>query len=293
MQTDKLLRGYACTPNGQVHYVEMGEGAPLLLLSESPRTHRQFQRLIPLLAPYFRVIAIDYPGYGNSDAPPQPVTVHGVTACVIDFLDALHLERVNVFGIHTGNKVASCLAANWPDRVDRVVLAGHTHSIIPELEARNAAIQPILDTYLPNYGENADGSHLVRDWAAAHSNVNNYWWPPKVLFARTVEQSNIEDAENRVIDYLLGWRNTVAMYKAVFAFDLADAYRRISAPTLVLELLTPQEAHYGPQAERITKIMQHAVAASIESSYLAGPQEQPVEIAQEILRFLKEDRNEQ
>ncbi len=287
MQSDKLVRGYVNTPNGQIHYVEKGDGPPLLLLSESPRTHRQFQRLIPLLSPHFRIIAPDYPGYGNSDAPPLPVTVNGITKCIVDFLDALGLEQVNIFGIHTGNKVGACLAANWPKMVNKVVLAGHTHSIIPELGTRNAAIQPILDTYLSSYGKNRDGSHLVRDWAVANSNVSSYWWTSKLLYANIIEETDVEDAESRVIDYLLGWRNTVAMYKAVFAFDLADAYKKISAPTLILELDTAQEMHYGPQAEGIALMMQNAIAMHIQSSYLAAPQEQPNEIVDVILPFLK------
>lgn len=292
MQTRKYLRGYANTPNGQIHYVEKGEGPPLLLLSESPRTHRQFERLIPLLSPHFRVIAPDYPGYGNSDGPPLPVTVDGITQCIVDFLDALGLEKVNLFGIHTGNKVGSCLAANWPQRVDRVVLAGHTHSIIPEITARNAAIQPILDTYLSSYGQNSDGAHLVRDWAVANSNVSSYWWTSKLLYGKSVEAADVEDAESRVIDYLLGWRNTVAMYKAVFAYDLEQSYKKITAHTLILELDTPQETHYGPQAEGIAKMMENATASHIASSYLAAPQEQPDEIVDVILPFLKGASNE-
>jgi pimeloyl-ACP methyl ester carboxylesterase len=288
MAADTLIRGYARTPGGQIHYAEAGEGPPLILLSESPRTHRQFLRLLPLLARHFRAIAIDTPGYGNSDPPPQPVTIRGVTGCLVDFLDARGFDRVDVLGIHTGNKLASCLAADFSQRVGKLVLVGHTHSIIPEWEARNAAIQPIFDTYLPHYATSPDGAHLVRAWTAAQANVHDYWWTPKLLFGRSVEPADVENVEARVIDYLLGWRNTVAVYQAVFDFDLEDAYKRITAPTLVLELLTPQEMHYGVQAERIAKLMKNAKATAIDSSYLAALQEQPQEVASAVLPFLTE-----
>lgn len=287
MASDRLTRGYANTPRGQIHYAEIGEGAPLILLSESPRTHRQFLRLLPLLAPHFRAIAIDTPGYGNSDAPPLPITIPGLTACIVDFLDALGIARAHVLGIHTGNKIAACLAADWPERVERIVLLGHTHSIIPDREARNAAIQPIFDNYLPHYAETADGAHLVRDWTGANANMHSLWWPPKLLFGRSVSTIDIEDAESRVTDYVLGWRNTVAVYKAVFVYDLADAYRRIAAPTLVLELLTPQEMHYGEQAASIAAMMNDGHAAAIEAAYLAAPQEQPHDIARIAVPFLQ------
>lgn len=289
-QQSHFVRGYASTRGGQIHFAEAGEGPPLLLLSESPRTHRQYRRLIPLLAPHFRVIAPDYPGYGNSDPLPGEISVKGVTEAIVQFLDALKLPKARIFGLHTGNKIGTCLAADWPDRVEKFVLCGHTHSIIPELEARNSAIQPILDTYLTEYDENVDGSHHIRNWAVAYSNVNSYWWTNRILFGQKIDADFVKDAEDRVIDYLLGWRNTVAMYKAVFAYDLAEAYTRVAAPTLVFELLTPQEMHLGEQAQRVASLMRNATTASIDSSYLAAPQEQANEIAETILPFLKGEK---
>lgn len=288
MATTSIRKGYANTARGQIHYAEAGDGPPLLLLSESPRTHRHFQRLLPLLVPHFRVIAIDTPGYGNSDPPPQPVTIPGVASRVVDFLDTMGIARTDVFGIHTGNKIASALAAGHPDRVGRVALVGYTHSIIPEREARNAAIQPIFDGYLPHYAESPDGSHLVRAWAAAHATATKLWWPSRLLFGEKVEAADVENAEAEVIDYLLGWRNTVAMYKAVFAFDLADAFARIEAPALLLELRTAQEAHFAAQADRVVQSMKNARAASLDVAYPSALQTDASRIAEVVLPFLLE-----
>lgn len=283
-----LRRGYADTSNGQLHYAEAGEGPPLLLVSESPRTHRQYRRLIPLLAPHFRVIAIDTPGYGDSDPPPQPPSIEGVTAQIAEALRALGLRRMHVFGLHTGNKIGSCLAADHAALVDKFVLVGHPHSIIPDQQARNAAIQPILDTYLPRYAaESADGAHLVRDWTYAQANTIGLWWPPKLLFGETVTPQDVEDAEDRVTDYLLGWRNTVAMYRAVFAYDMAAAWRRIDVPTLVIQLSIPQEAHFGDQAAQVAALIRDARSVCLDSAYLAGPQTHPQTLAREVLAFLR------
>ena len=54
-----ITKAYARTARGQVHYAEAGEGAPILLMGETPRGWRSFERLIPLLARHRRVIAID------------------------------------------------------------------------------------------------------------------------------------------------------------------------------------------------------------------------------------------
>jgi len=54
-----------------VFYREAGprDAPTLLLLHGFPTSSRQFELLIPLLAPYYHVIAPDYPGFGQSDAP--------------------------------------------------------------------------------------------------------------------------------------------------------------------------------------------------------------------------------
>ena len=58
----ELRKAYADVKHGQIHYVEAGEGAPLLLIGETPRGYRFFHKLVPLLAPHFRAIAIDPAG---------------------------------------------------------------------------------------------------------------------------------------------------------------------------------------------------------------------------------------
>ena len=88
-----LRKGYANTAAGQLHYAESGSGSHLLLLGETPRTYRFFERLMPLLEPQFHVIALDLPGLGNSHALPDPTFVPAVAACVASFLGALEIKH--------------------------------------------------------------------------------------------------------------------------------------------------------------------------------------------------------
>lgn len=288
MTTDAstLQFGYARTSRGQVHYVEVGSGPTLLLLSESPRSWRHFRKVLPLLAPHFRAIALDTPGYGNSHAAPSHVTIPAVADCVAEFLDSMAISRTHVLGVHTGNKLAASLAADRPEHIDRLVLAGYTHSIIPDQKARNAAILPIFERYAPRFAPSADGAHLARQWLATHAYANGLWWPPKLLTARALADDDIDAAQAEVIDYLLGWRNVVPMYQAVFDFDLADAYRRIEAPTLVLEFVTREERHLGAQAEAITRTMQRATPAELEVTFLHVLESDAEALVKTIVPFL-------
>ncbi len=117
-----LHKGYATTPHGQMHYAELGEGPPLVLIGETPRSSRFFEPILPLLAPRVRAIAFDLPGLGNSHPLPEPASVEAMAACVADALDAMGVAKAHLFGMHTGNKVAAALAADRPDLVDRLIL---------------------------------------------------------------------------------------------------------------------------------------------------------------------------
>ena len=61
-----------------MHYVEAGDGPPLVLLGETPRSSSFFMPILPLLAPRVRAIAFDLPGLGNSHALPEPTSVEAI-----------------------------------------------------------------------------------------------------------------------------------------------------------------------------------------------------------------------
>ncbi|QND44337.1 alpha/beta hydrolase (plasmid) [Rhizobium lusitanum] len=279
-----IQRAYASDALGQLHYAEAGAGPALLLIGETPRSHRFFEPLLPLLAPTVRAIAVDLPGLGNSHGLPQPMSVRAIAACMVEFFDALGIERAHVFGMHTGNKVAAALAADWPERVDRLVLAGQTHSLFPETERRNAALAPSFARYRTAAGEPIEGDAL-REWLRTKLTLDTTWWPDALLVGRESART-IANAEARSIDFLLGWRSAVPIYHAVFALDLAEAVARIEAPSLVLELTTPQEGHYGLQGERLAGLMKHAMTQTIPVTFLAAMEEQTAEIADALLTFL-------
>jgi pimeloyl-ACP methyl ester carboxylesterase len=281
-----MRRGYARTPQGEIHYAEDGEGEPLLFLHAVPRSHRYFRHALPLFAPHFRAIAMDIPGFGGSDPLSEAPAMPALAAAVVRFLDALGLERAHVFGLHTGNKIAAALAADFPARVADLVLAGQTHSLMLDKAGRDRAIHHLSDHYFPKYGESADGAHRVRHWAAAHAETQSLWWPQAVRTAATVGASDIENAEAQVIDYLQGWRNIKPVYEANFSFDLEESLKRIEARTLILELLTPQEMQLGEQAERVRSVMKRAQAASVHADGEVFETD-PKRVAEPALQFLR------
>src|SRR5690242_17328012 len=120
MSRRKIMpRGYAESALGQIHYRREGSGPTLLLLSASGRSSRMFTRLVPLIASRFDAIALDTPGFGGSDPLPEGTTIEQIAEAFVAVLDQLGIERPHVYGLHTGNKIATAMAARWPARIDR------------------------------------------------------------------------------------------------------------------------------------------------------------------------------
>jgi pimeloyl-ACP methyl ester carboxylesterase len=231
-----MPRGYAEADLAQVHYVQEGRGTPLLLLAASGRSSRMFAPLIGLLAPHFDLCAPDTPGFGNSGPLPPGTSIEELAGCFVQLLDRLGIERTDIYGLHTGNKIAAAMAVRWPDRVGRVVLAGQSHSLIPDRERRNATILGIVREYVePRSGDTA----ALAEWAAAWQRLTAIWWDRR-LVAGGATAADREAARLLALDELQA-EGTAALYAANFAYDLGRDYARIAAPTLVLEVATPEE----------------------------------------------------
>ena len=285
-----FLPAYANTPRGVIHYAQAGAGTPLLLLHATPGSYRAFRQLAPLLAQDFHTIAPDTPGYGNSDPLQGDVSIEAMAGSMVDLLDTLELPRAHVLGLHTGNKIAAAMAARWPDRVDRVVLAGQTHSLIVDKPSRDKEIRHLVDHYFPAFNAAADGSHRVRNWLMAQADVQSLWWPPQLLTGAQVANDDVAIAEAMVIDHLLGWRSIVPTYEAIFAFDLAASLRKMQAPTLVLELRPADEAHMLAQAPVICNIVRGARSTMLEGCDASVFRRRPERVADAVLPFLRGDR---
>jgi pimeloyl-ACP methyl ester carboxylesterase len=115
-------------PNGlRLVYVEADKpnGPPLLLLHGFTDSSRIWTALLPYLADQY-VLVLDQRGHGASDAP---ACCYSPTILAEDarlFLDALGIERASVVGHSLGSMVGQVLAAEHPQRVDKLVLAAST-----------------------------------------------------------------------------------------------------------------------------------------------------------------------
>jgi pimeloyl-ACP methyl ester carboxylesterase len=193
-----IRRRYADTALGQIHYRERGEGRPVLLLHQTASSSVMWERAMRCFPDGLRLIAVDTPGFGESDGPGAlPEDGLGYYARrVAGFLDALGLERAAIVGHHTGAMIAAELAAAHPDRAERLVLIGCV-VIGSEQERRErlAAIDRwqadargdfVTRTLIPRMHLSVttdDPGHFARELTAYLQAGPDYWWAYHAVFS--------------------------------------------------------------------------------------------------------------
>lgn len=106
----------------QVHYRDVGSGPVLLCLHGIFSSCHTWEGWSDALKQDFRVISIDCPNFGLTGPHPQGMREHLYSDFIVQFLDALHIERCHVAGNSLGGWMAWEFAARFPQRVDKVIL---------------------------------------------------------------------------------------------------------------------------------------------------------------------------
>lgn len=119
----KTKRFYVEGSFGQIHcrgvFPEHASKSPVICCHMSPKSSRSFEQILPYLAQNRFAVAPDYPGYGESDPPPEepPVSVMDYANAIWEVVDSLTAEPVHIMGYHTGSMVAVEAAYQRPKQV--------------------------------------------------------------------------------------------------------------------------------------------------------------------------------
>ena len=128
--------------------MEAGEGPPVLAVHGLGGTKGSFMPTLAALGDRFRVIAMDLPGFGDSDKPVgAPYDARFFARAVVEVLDELELESAHIVGNSLGGRVALEVGLRDPDRVRRLAL------LAPSLAwRRNRPWAPLLRLVRPELG---------------------------------------------------------------------------------------------------------------------------------------------
>jgi haloalkane dehalogenase len=110
----------------RVHYVDVGEGAPVVLVHGSPLSSFSFRHQIAALCSRFRVIAPDLPGFGQSDKPAEGAPFQLQAEVLRGFLEHLGLDSFRLLLHDWGGPIGAAAVADRLDEVQQLVLVNTT-----------------------------------------------------------------------------------------------------------------------------------------------------------------------
>lgn len=110
---------------GPLWCVATGRGRPVVLLHGNSEDHHAFDAVVPLLAPYARLVGIDSPGHGASPMPPDGrLTIAGMAETVAEVMGRLGLEGADVVGFSDGANIALEICLRRPGVIGSLVAVG-------------------------------------------------------------------------------------------------------------------------------------------------------------------------
>ena len=106
------------------HYIEKGEGRPLILLHGNGENAGYFKHQIDVFSRGYHVYAIDTRGHGETPRGTEPFTIRQFAEDLLGFMEEHEIRRADILGFSDGGNIAMVFAMNHPDRVKRLILNG-------------------------------------------------------------------------------------------------------------------------------------------------------------------------
>jgi pimeloyl-ACP methyl ester carboxylesterase len=262
------------TRRARLSTLEAGIGPPVLAIHGLAGTKGSFLLTAAALADRFRVVAVDLPGFGDSDKPiGAAYDAPFFSDAMIDLLDALELDRADLIGNSLGGRVALEVALRDPARVRRLVLlapslawrrprrwAPALRLVRPELGlvqlAPRAVVQAVVHRLIPGADEGWTASGVDEFLRAYHTRAGRaaFYAAARQIYLETPHGKDGFWPRLRELqpDAMFIWGRRDALVPIAFARHVAEALPRARH----LEL----DCGHVPQMERPRKTHK-AVAA--------------------------------
>ena len=181
---------------GRIHYVDEGAGETLLLLHGNPSWCFLYRKIIAGTCRDFRCVALDFPGYGMSDAPAGYGFTPQEHCDVLEhFVDCLGLRDVTMMVQDWGGPIGLGFACRRPELVRRLII-GNTFAWPLDHELRIRIFSSIM------------GGPVGRVLTSAFNFV------PRFFFRRGLARRHAPEV---LAAYLAPWRNPARRGAAVIA----------------------------------------------------------------------------
>ncbi|HXO86481.1 MAG TPA: alpha/beta hydrolase [Gemmatimonadales bacterium] len=122
--------GHRVAVNGmQMYYEVSGTGDPLVVLHGAYMNIPSMGAIIPQLAKTHKVYALEFQGHGRTTDIDRPITYQNLADDVAAFMDAVGLQKADVFGYSMGSAAGLQLAIRHPEKVNKLVAASVAYDL--------------------------------------------------------------------------------------------------------------------------------------------------------------------
>lgn len=223
-------RASVATPAGKIAYAEQGEGPVALFVHGVLLNGHLWRHQLRELAAMRRCIAVDLLGHGATEAAAnQDVSSAAQADMLLQFLDALKLDKVDLIGNDSGGGIALIFAAKHPDRVRTLVLTDcDAHDNWPP-----EAFKPFLAMAAAGGLRDALGGMLSDKnvYRSPGALGPAYQWPAKVSDDTIETYLRPFLASPKKLDEL---RRFLASFDCRQTVEIEDRLRAFQAPTLIV-----------------------------------------------------------
>ena len=258
-------RGDIAVGGGRLHYAEMGEGEPLIVLHKLSGWIADWRHAAPALAKRSRVIAFDMPGHGDSvmyGPAPYIQTVEQSAAMLVSALDQMGIDRYSIAGNSLGGIAGIVIAALWPQRVRKLAIV--SASLIGAMSRAQIAQQDV------------DRARMAGEAKRSGATFQN----PQIKTFATMDPAVTREHEMGS-DRAGAWARPSE--RGVGRVGVTDYLPRVQAPTL---LVNADRGNYAKYGEVGMTLIPHARRVVIPGAGSFVHQEKPAEVAAAINQFL-------
>jgi 3-oxoadipate enol-lactonase len=156
-----------------LHYVERGQGNPVILIHGFPFDHTIWDRVAGSLEPHARLILPDLRGFGLSPAPEGVYSMRLMAEDIAALMDRLELRKAVLVGHSMGGYISLAFAQVYPDRLAGLgLVTSHSGADSPERRqgrlrlaerVRRKGVKAVVEANLERYSPNAQVRELTSE----------------------------------------------------------------------------------------------------------------------------------
>ncbi len=224
----KITKHFVDVGGRRVHYRRSGEGPPVVLLHESPRSSAVLTRLMNYGPPDVAMFAFDTPGCGLSEPlkHPQP-EAEDYGDAVAQAMLAIGISKAVVYGTHTGAAIAMGLATRHPELVARLVIDG-----LATFDAVERA--DMLSTYMTEFHPVVDGTHMMWLWSRLRDQYMFFPWHRRGTGGRLwLPLPDTAYTHIAALDFLRAGDEYRPPYASAFRYQPAKQLDRLRMPVYI------------------------------------------------------------